>query len=354
LNNIDCLKCHSKGGVLPTRVDCLKCHAKAGGGDAVKRGDLALATGTTSDRNYDVHMATTGANLSCQSCHTTQNHRIAGKGSDLRATDLNVKVDCTNCHNAKPHSDSVKNNHTARVACQTCHIPVYGKNAADTTATEATETFRTWRYSEATVPPLHPASTKANNLMPKYRFWNGKSDNYLLGDVAKFDAATATYPTSRPMGSVQDGKLYPFKYKTAEQPMTSGSKQLIALDTKVFFATADPAAATTQGLINMGMSGSTPWEWVKTDTFQLLNHQVSPSEQALQCASCHGTTSRMNLKGELGYQIKGTQATTCTQCHSLKETKPFLTIHDLHVRDKGYDCSWCHSFSRPERGLSKP
>ena len=354
LANIDCLKCHSQGGAKPTRADCLTCHAKAGGGDAVKRGDLALASGTTTDRNYDVHMATTGANLSCQSCHVTQNHRIAGKGSDLRATDLDVKIECTKCHNGSPHDDSNLNTHTARVACQTCHIPVYGKNAADTTATEATETFRTWKYSEASVPPLHPASTKANNLMPKYRFWNGKSDNYLLGDVAKFDAAAGTYPTSRPVGSVQDGKLYPFKYKTAEQPMTSGSKQLIALDTKVFFATADPAAAVRQGLINMGLGESTLWEWVQTDTFQLLSHQVSPSEQALQCVNCHGTTSRMDLEGQLGYQLKASQSTVCTQCHGSKEAKPFQTLHDKHVKDKRYDCSWCHTFTRPERGLRIP
>ena len=354
LANIDCLKCHGKGGVLPTRSDCLKCHAKAGGGDAVKRGDLALATGTTADRNYDVHMATTGANLSCQDCHTTRNHRIAGKGSDLRATDLDVKMSCTQCHNAAPHEDININTHVARVACQTCHIPVYAKNAADTVATEATETFRTWKSSDATTAPKHPSSVKANNLLPEYRFWNGKSDNYLLGDVARFDATTGAYPTSRPVGSVQDGKLYPFKYKTAEQPMASGSNQLIALDTKVFFATADPIAATTQGLVNMGMSSSTPWTWVQTDTFQLLNHQVSPSEQALQCASCHGTTGRMNLKGELGYQIKGSQTAVCTQCHGSKENKSFQVIHDKHVKDKQYDCSWCHTFSRPERGLRLP
>lgn len=354
LANIDCLKCHSQGGVLPTRADCLKCHAKAGGGDAVKRGDLALATGNTSDRTYDVHMATSGANLACQNCHTTRNHRIAGKGSDLRATDLDVAMTCTQCHNAAPHGDSSINRHTARVACQTCHIPVYAKNAADTAATEATETFRTWTSSEAPTAPKHPTSVKANNLLPKYRFWNGKSDNYLLGDIARLDPATGAYPTSRPAGSVQDGKLYPFKYKTAEQPMTIGSDQLIALDTKVFFATADPQAAIAQGLVNMGMSGSTPWEWVTTDTFQLLNHQVSPKEQALQCASCHGTTSRMNLKGELGYQLKGAQSAVCTQCHGTKDPKSFTVIHDKHVRDKGYDCSWCHTFSRPERGLRRP
>lgn len=42
LENINCLSCHGSPGVLPTRADCLKCHAKAGGGDAVKRGDLAI------------------------------------------------------------------------------------------------------------------------------------------------------------------------------------------------------------------------------------------------------------------------------------------------------------------------
>lgn len=355
LANIDCLKCHAQGGTLPTRADCLTCHAKAGGGDAVKRGDLALATGNTTDRNYDVHMATSGANLQCQNCHATQNHRIAGKGSDLRSTDLDVKmVECSQCHNSAPHSNSNLNKHTTRVACQTCHIPVYAKNAADSTASEATETFRTWKSSEALSAPKHPTSIKANNLTPAYLFWNGKSDNYLLGDVARLDAATGKYPTSRPVGSVQDGKLYPFKYKTAEQPMASGSNILIALDTSVFFSTADPAAAVAKGLKNMGMSESTPWEWVQTDTFQLLNHQVSSKEQALQCANCHGTTTRMDLKGQLGYQLKAAKSTVCSQCHGTKDSKSFDVIHDKHVRDKQYDCSWCHAFSRPEKGLRMP
>jgi hypothetical protein len=30
----------------------------------------------------------------------------------------------------------------------------------------------------------------------------------------------------------------------------------------------------------------------------------------------------------------------------------FEEIHDKHVKDKGYDCSWCHGFNRPERGLT--
>ena len=356
LENIDCLKCHSEPGVLPTRVDCLTCHAKAGGGDAVKRGDLALATGSTSDRNYDVHMATTGADLQCRSCHTTQNHRIAGKGSDLRPTDLDVAVECSNCHTDTPHSSSTTNRHTARVACQTCHIPVYAKNAADTTASEATETHRTWLSSHATAPPFHPAADKANDLIPAYRFWNGYSDNYLLGDVAVMDMATGAYPTSRPEGAVSDSgsKLYPFKYKTAEQPMMIGTQQLIALDTSVYFMSADAATATASGLANMGFAESTPYEWVMTDTYQLLNHQVSPREQALQCSSCHLTTGRMDLQGGLGYAPSRPQSTCASACHSGSKAAEwqygnwgeFTSRHDKHINEKGAECIDCHDFNR--------
>jgi hypothetical protein len=31
----------------------------------------------------------------------------------------------------------------------------------------------------------------------------------------------------------------------------------------------------------------------------------------------------------------------------------FTKVHEKHVQDKGRDCSVCHTFSRPERGLRK-
>jgi len=384
LENIDCMLCHQQeyrrkkvGGVfvpdldamsitmdqavetvhLPVRYNCLQCHAKAGGGDAVKRGDLALAQVATTDDVYDVHMATTGANLMCQSCHVFTDHRVAGRGSDLRPTDSPVELLCTNCHAdmAAPegHEGSSIDRHIARVACQTCHIPVFAKDALDTAATEATETHRTWLDTHSTEPPFHPAATTYNDLTPTYRFWNRLNASYLLYDVARWDPTTGRYPTSRPVGSVADpdSKLYPFKYKTAQQPLTTAGSQLIALDTAVFFATGDPIAATEQGLVNMGLASDEPFEWVETDTYQMLNHQVSPSEQALGCGDCHGSTERMDLQGELGYALRGPQSSICYQCHGAKERKSFQELHEKHVKDKHFDCSWCHDFSRPERGL---
>jgi hypothetical protein len=386
LANIDCMLCHQQGyrrkkvdGAfvpdtnamtmtmdeaarsvhIPVRSNCLQCHAKAGGGDAVKRGDITLAHGNTSDFAFDVHMSTSGADLECQSCHTFTNHRVAGKGSDLRATDSPVVLECSNCHRAMAagdHEGSDIDRHTARVACQTCHIPIYAKDASDTAATEATEVHRTWLDSHSPAPPFHPIMDKQNDLVPEYRFWNRLSFNALLGDVAVIDPKTGRYPTSRPMGDVADpdAKLYAFKYKTAQQPIAASTGQLIALDTSVFFATADPDAAIRQGLANMGLDSNEAYDWVETDTFQMLNHEVSPSDQALECNDCHGSTARMDLKGELGYGLKGSLQTVCAQCHGYKAPRSFTETHDKHVKDKRYDCSWCHGFSRPERGLRMP
>jgi len=387
LANVDCMLCHQQAyrrkkvdgrfvpdeaamGISmdeaartvhrPERVNCLQCHAKAGGGDSVKRGDLTLAHGSTSDQGFDVHMATTGANLRCQDCHTVTDHRFAGKGSDLRPTDSPVELECSNCHGSMAsggHEGEDLDRHTARVACQTCHIPVYAKNAADSAASEATEVHRTWLDTHATSAPFHPANMTANDLVPEYRFWNRRSRNYLLHDAAEIDPATGRYPTSRPLGDVADpeAKLYAFKYKTAEQPLATAESKLIAIDTSVYFATADAAAAVEQGLENMGLPATTAYEWVETDTFQMLNHEVSPSEDALGCNDCHGRSARVNLVADLGYGLKGDQATICVQCHGQKsDGMSFAKLHDKHVKDKRYDCSWCHGFSRPERGLRMP
>ena len=343
----------------PVRLNCLQCHAKAGGGDAVKRGDLTLAHADTADFTFDVHMSTTGADLKCQSCHTFTDHKVAGRGSDLRPTDSDVTVECSNCHSemaAGEHEGSFLDRHTARVACQTCHIPTYAKDAADSAATEATEVYRTWLSSHSDTAPFHPVMDKLNDLLPEYRFWNRLSDNYLLGDVASVDPQTGRYPTSRPLGDVDDpdSKLYAFKYKTAQQPMANSTGQLIALDTSVFFATGDAAAATEQGLANMGLGADEPYSWVETDTYQMLNHEVSPSGQALECGDCHGSTARMDLQGDLGYGLKASLGELCVQCHGYKSSKGFTENHDKHVKDKKFDCSWCHQFSRPERGLEMP
>uniref|UniRef100_A0A831UBW3 Cytochrome c n=1 Tax=Geobacter metallireducens TaxID=28232 RepID=A0A831UBW3_GEOME len=386
LNNIDCLVCHQEkykrvkvNGVMvpdtanmaitmdqavqtlhrPTRASCLQCHATAGGGDGVKRGDLALAHGATTDRAYDVHMATTGANLTCQGCHTTSEHRISGRGSDLRPTEGAAPVGCatTACHAAKTgtggHATAAVNTHMARVACQTCHIGTYARNAFDTPATEATEVFRDWQQPHlGATGTYHPLMQMQNDLTPVYAFWNGTSWAYNLFDVATPDPVTGYYPVSRPLGGINDpkSKLYPFKYKTASQPLATLTSQLIPVDTSVYFATGNLYNAVNSGLVNLGLTAGAPNQMVTTYEYQALNHEVMTRDKALTCTDCHGTTARMNLK-QLGYTLKGAESAVCIQCHGFKPNPGFSSVHTKHVTDKKYDCSFCHTFSRPERGL---
>jgi hypothetical protein len=390
LENIDCLICHQKdykrkkvNGVfipdtanmiitmdqavqtvhLPERLNCLQCHAKGGGGDNNKRGDIAMAHATTADRNFDVHMSSTGANLTCQECHITQNHRIAGRGSDLRQTDLDVAMTCSTatCHPAKAtatgHSTLDVNRHIGRVACQTCHISTYARNAADTTADESTEVYRDWTVPEwnGTLSRYEPTIPRGNNLKPTYHFWDGYSWNYSLGESAWLDPLTGAYATSRPVGAINAliSKLYPFKYKKSFQPLASNGA-LVALDTAVYFATGNYNSAVKAGLTNMGYASTETYNNVETDTYQLITHEVMPMGSALTCTQCHtATATQMNLK-DMGYAMKGTQAETCTQCHDSESMPSYANLHKKHVTSKEYDCSWCHTFSRPEKGLNMP
>ena len=365
----------------PVKSNCLQCHAKGGGGDALKRGDLAVINGTTTDRNYDVHMASTGANLTCQQCHTTIDHHVSGGGSDLRPTDSATLISCSTsaCHTTKTnlstgHSSSTLSSttiydishHVGRVACQACHIPSYGRKAADAvldTVTgfgdQSTETDRTWVTPEWSVANnrWEPTVVRANNLKPVYAFYDGSSWVYDLHDVAVVDPSTGNYKISRPNGGINTAntKLYPFKYKTSTQPMHTASGKLIALNTSVYFKTADVAASIQSGLTNMGLNPGDAYSMVKADEYQMLNHTVAPKANALKCAACHGTTSvpatQMNLKS-MGYALKASESVVCVQCHGSEDSLSFTKVHSKHVADRRYDCSFCHNFSRAaERGL---
>jgi hypothetical protein len=334
----------------PVKGNCLFCHARSGGNDGFKRGDLTLAHANTTDRTFDVHMATTGANLQCVDCHNWENHHVPGRGADLRPSDLPTVPLCTNCHADKAtstgHSSAEVNRHVNKLACQTCHIPIYAKDAADTTATEATEIHRTWQQSHYTGVRYEPVVTLANNVIPVYRFWNKTSSGYTIYDTIAISLDTGNYGISRPLGSINDPnrKLYPFKYKTAEQPILTTSHKLIALDTSVFFATGDPQQAIAAGLTNMGLPSTEPYNWITTDEFLLLDHEVMPAERVLTCNQCHGTTNQMDLPG-LGYVLKGPQSTVCTQCHGRENMPDFFDLHNEH-RSEGISYSSCHNFSR--------
>lgn len=168
-NGIDCLICHSQSYDMnykyviedetgkrwnqdrtmraamtvtkPTNENCLYCHQHNMGGDAYANNISAKNLGYKNKRmlhggakrgnpyhpETDVHYA---AGLKCTDCHVPEGHKIprGTKGTDLVANDLPGKdVSCESCHTTAPHMKNeltrvILNGHTARIACETCHI----------------------------------------------------------------------------------------------------------------------------------------------------------------------------------------------------------------------------------------
>ena len=337
---------------MPTRGSCLQCHATAGGGDGLKRGDMSMGLKTPT-RNMDVHMSADGANLTCQDCHKTDDHKMLGRGIDLRINDRPERMTCDNlgCHTSRPHESDRLNDHTAKVSCQTCHINTYAK-------LKPTEIRRDWLdphwvqgvYSGQ--GGYKPREHTAGNLTPSYGWFNGKSEIYKLGQVAK-QRDDGMYSTATPLGDVSDSeaKIYPMKEHTTNCAIHDATGQMIPYATTTFFFTGKFDDAVVDGLDELGLEP--PYSVVEAHAYQSLNHEVQPKGDALKCAQCHGAMAdegqetRMDLKA-MGYDLKFENAEdVCAQCHSFApEVEKFEEIHKLHVDVWNINCKACHNFSR--------
>ena len=388
LENIDCLMCHqdrykrkvevvngemrfvpdeaamgmtalqaAQTVTKPTKDACLNCHERSGGGPNFKRGDLEPAHRNPT-ASFDVHMASSsqgGAGLSCLSCHEGGDHRIAGRGIDLMGRDTTLGVTCTQCHSPAPHDESRLNRHTARVNCNACHIPYYAKVA---------ETDMDRDYSAP--PVLDPATglyepfmVRRTNVVPEYRFWNGKSTFYQFGQAA-VPGANGRVLMAGPVGSVNDAgaKIQPLKVHLGRQPIDPVTRQLLPLKMGILFQTGDVPKAVEEGVKAVGWAWN-GYQFQETERFMGLFHEVAPSDDALSCSNCHHdkvkfqlSTSRIDFAA-LGYQPKATRngKPLCASCHRDKTSEWngdvfFSKVHAKHVDDKKLDCSSCHGFRK--------
>ena len=341
---------------LPTRATCLRCHAYAAGTDCGKRGDISSIT-VEPPADDEIHMSFQGANLSCQGCHQFQNHKVMGRGLDIRPNDIEDRLTCTTstCHGIQPHGLLDIDKHTTRVACQTCHIPTYAKGMN-------TEVARDWRFPFFSVGLLggqggfKPEETPGMNLIPTYAWFDGTSQVYALGQAA-VQNTNGQYEMAAPNGNVRSARamINPMKEHISNSAIHDATGQMIPHSTFKYFVTGDFTRSVEDGLLFAGLTGN--WTLVDVHTYQTLNHGVEPKGNALNCGQCHeefsgGNPIRMDLQADFGYQLKAEQEVTCIQCHELKASKGFEQNHNKHVQAEKYDCSWCHAFSRPERGLT--
>lgn len=324
LENIDCMICHAPGYQRriekqgdtfrwvpkdgpelltlraknirrPTAPMCMRCHVGAGGGTNFKRGDMESAHFEPGE-DLDVHFA---GDMACVECHTTRDHRIAGRGIDLSTTDLpGEKVACENCHGDEPHGSGMLDRHVRTVHCTVCHIPDFARY-------DATDMFRDWSHvhQHEETGKWEATMDMQKHVTPEYTWWNGKTIGHDPAEAA--EPVSGTVRMAYPAGNIADpdARIYPFKVHGAKLPVLKASGKLVPIHVNHVFKTGN----VTEGVI-MGAKdyfgidiAADDFEWVTVERYMGLFHEVLPAAQSLKCSDCHtGSGGRLDWKA-LGY-----------------------------------------------------
>ena len=324
-DNVDCLACHdntntyikASGGAgmpdssvnlsfvaqhvgKPLRTNCGTCHFFGGGGNNVKHGDLDMALFDT-NRDVDVHMASDGENMQCVNCHTADKHQMLGKLYSLSSMNRNRST-CEQCHTEAPHQKEILNEHTVKVACQTCHIPTYAK---------VNSTNLTWDWSTAgklkngepyenddslgnhSYLSIKGSFTWGRNLTPDYVWFNGTANHYLIGDTISTDIPIKLNSLNGDYND-PDAKIIPVKIHLANQIYDVKNRYLIQprlfSETKEgggYWKVFDWNRSAEEGMRFVKLPYSGRYGFIETEMYWPINHMVAPKEKAVQCSECH-------------------------------------------------------------------
>jgi octaheme c-type cytochrome (tetrathionate reductase family) len=377
---VDCLGCHDQSGTYakqsngagrpdpsvdllvvarsvgaPKRANCGSCHFMGGGGDGVKHGDMDRSLLNPSPQ-IDVHAGKHG--FQCTDCHHTRQHQIKGRAMSV-SVDSKNEVACTDCHEDTPHNDSRLNAHVERIACQACHVPSMSR-------IDGTKLSWDWSAAGQDLEDKDPHEylkikgrfTWAKGALPTYRWYNGRSTRYLLGDKINPTKVTAI---NAPLGDRRDpqAKIWPFKRHVGRQIYDTKHLHLLVPNTvgpDGYWTKFDWKLAAQKGAEAAGLAFSGQYDFAPTEMFWPLTHMVTPKDSALSCRDCHGARGRLDWKA-LGYEkdplyevaeahdpivlrdedeVAVTESqkplstvATCGECHELDDDE-FLDKHRLH------------------------
>jgi len=344
--NVDCLVCHDQSGTYkkapttaglpdpsvdlqlvaqsvannagsPARENCLACHAAAGGGDNVKHGDLSTDMVATT-RDYDVHMGTDGANLDCVACHGVKrgpdgemlSHGIGGM--PFHSVDEGVMKQCADCHGdrASIHTGTTVQDTVSihpRLACQACHVPAIARKLP---------TKMEWYWEDAGQDidpiPVDPITGKPTydkkkgtfvwglNVRPELRFHNGKTQKIIMNVNDQYVSTPVVM--SAPAADYTDpsAMIYPFKKMIGNQVADANNNTMLVPHLfglkggpNPYWAKYDWDLALQDGAVYTGQTYSGAYEFVPTEMYLQVNHEVAPKEMALGfgggqgCSDCH-------------------------------------------------------------------
>ncbi len=303
------------------RQNCGSCHFYGGGGDGVKHGDLDSSLDNP-EKELDVHMAKDGLNFTCTTCHKTEGHQVPGSryaptaadkgGAHLRGkADSSNPATCQACHGQAPHAGKPKlNDHTDRVACQTCHIPAFARGDVPT---KMSWDWSTAGKRDANGKPLVITNDDGHityngikgdfvleeNVKPEYVWFNGTVNYTLMGDP--IDASKQPIAINSFEGSARDGKslIWPVKLFRGKQPFDPVNKTLVVThlageDDTAYWKNMvwDKAVAAGMETLHKPFSGKV--EFIETTAMWPITHMVAPKEKALGCNECHAKGGRLD------------------------------------------------------------
>jgi octaheme c-type cytochrome (tetrathionate reductase family) len=363
---VDCLVCHNTGGYskpaglagevatqrieLPTgsgkfidpvdlakvaqyigktsNATCGSCHYNGGGGDGVKHGDLDSSLNKAS-KKLDVHMASKvqgGAGFTCATCHQSDGHQIAGSRITMTASDPHGPMlrgdtvhagrnaaTCQSCHGDKPHKEGLLtverlNNHTSKLACQTCHIPEFARGGVATkmawdwsTAGKLTAEGKPFQKKDEHGHVIYDSKKGdfklAENVVPDYQWFNGKV-TYTTQDDTIDPASVVKINTFHGSPEEPGARIWPVKRFTGKQPYDVEHRQLLVPHTAIqddtaFWYNFDWPKALTAGAEASGKPFSGQYDFVRTEMLWPITHMVAPKEQAVSCVQCHSANGRL-------------------------------------------------------------
>ncbi len=313
-----------------SRKTCGACHFYGGGGDGVKHGDLDSSM-TNPDQELDVHMGTDGLDFSCSTCHQTDGHDVAGSryttvardthGIDVPGRDDRSRATCESCHGDRPHDPKINdknNDHTAKVACVTCHIPFYARGG------KPTKIWWDWSEAGKKTPDGKEIVTKdergyvtydtkkgsfdwGENLVPEYAWYAGNIRYLQLDEKIDPNSVVAINTFE---GGYDDPKarIWPFKVMRGRQVYDKGNNTLVlshlfGKDPAAYWKSYDWNNAIAAAMQVAGAEYSGEYGFIETTYHWPLAHMVAPKEKALGCGDCHRRDGR--LQSLTGFYMPG-------------------------------------------------
>ena len=282
------------------------------------------------DYFVDVHMDAEGLNFSCSTCHTSDQHEVRGSRYSPAAADEaeigvpgregSERTTCRACHGSTPHESNAKlNDHTDRIACQTCHIPEFSRGDYGTKvwwdwSTAGKRAADGKELSKEDAAGFEIYNTKKGDFawdrysIPEYRWFNG-TVLYTLPEDRIDPGGVVSVNQFMGEPGAPGTRIWPVKVMRGKQPYDVEALTLVTPLTttdKGYWKTLDWDQAIELGMQASARPYSGRYDFVATEMTWPITHMVAPAEEAVQCQECHSRNGR--LAGVEGVYIPGRDA----------------------------------------------